>query len=130
MQRERHCTAQRAASPLQEYGASGIRPATVDLSALRVQAKAQRSARAARETRVAERRTGTGQKVLIVEDDFDNRFVMARLLTGAGYTALEASDGEEAIEIAQRERPVLILMDLALPRMDGWEATRRIKADP
>lgn len=69
-------------------------------------------------------------KILIVEDDVDNRWVMARLLTGAGYTPLEACDGHEALEIAQRERPALILMDLALPRMDGWEATRRIKADP
>jgi two-component system cell cycle response regulator DivK len=55
---------------------------------------------------------------------------MARMLTGAGYTPLEASDGHEALDIAQRERPAVILMDLALPRMDGWEATRRIKADP
>lgn len=79
---------------------------------------------------MAQGRSGTGPKVLIVEDDLDNRWVMARMLTGAGYTPLEASDGQEALEIARRELPALILMDLALPRMDGWEATRRIKADP
>lgn len=79
---------------------------------------------------MAERRIGTGQKVLVVEDDLDNRWVTVRMLTGAGYTPLEAGDGYEAIEIAKREKPALILMDLALPRLDGWEATRRIKADP
>ena len=79
---------------------------------------------------MAERRSGTGQKVLVVEDDLDNRWVMVRLLTGAGYTALEASDGQEAVDMARREHPALIMMDLALPRMDGWEATRQIKSDP
>lgn len=79
---------------------------------------------------MAQRRRGTGPKVLIVEDDLDNRWVMARMLTVAGYIPLEAGDGYEALAIAQRERPAVILMDLALPRMDGWEATRRIKADP
>jgi len=68
--------------------------------------------------------------VLIVEDDLDNRWVMARMLTGAGYIALEAGDGDEALDVAKREQPAVILMDLALPRMDGWEATRRIRADP
>jgi two-component system, cell cycle response regulator DivK len=79
---------------------------------------------------VAEKRSSAGRKILIVEDDLDNRWVIARMLTGAGYTPLEASDGHEALEIALREQPALILMDLALPRMDGWEATRRIKAEP
>ena len=68
--------------------------------------------------------------MLIVEDDLDNRWVMARMLTGAGYIALEAGDGDEALDVAKREQPAVILMDLALPRMDGWEATRRIRADP
>lgn len=72
----------------------------------------------------------SSRKILIVEDDLDNRWVIARMLSGAGYTPLEASDGQEAVDIALREHPALILMDLALPRMDGWEATRRIKAEP
>ena len=65
--------------------------------------------------------------VMVVEDFEDNRFMMRRLLEMSGYQVLEAINGEEAIELAQRERPSLILMDLSLPLLDGLAATRRIR---
>ena len=65
--------------------------------------------------------------VLVVEDFEDNRFMMRRLLEMSGYHVLEAINGEEAVEIAERERPGLILMDLSLPLLDGLAATRRIR---
>jgi two-component system cell cycle response regulator DivK len=64
---------------------------------------------------------------LVVEDFEDSRFMMRRLLEMAGYSVLEASDGEEAVELAVAERPELILMDLSLPKLDGLAATRRIR---
>ncbi|HXF45414.1 MAG TPA: response regulator [Burkholderiaceae bacterium] len=67
--------------------------------------------------------------VLIVEDIELNRDLLAQLL-GDGYRLLFAADGVAALERAATERPDLILMDLSLPRLDGWEATRRLKADP
>ena len=67
--------------------------------------------------------------ILVVEDDPGNRMLIADLLTSSGYRAIEARDGEEAIALARQEKPDLILMDLSLPRLDGWEATRRLKAD-
>ena len=67
--------------------------------------------------------------ILIVEDNPGNRMLVADLLTAKGYRSVEAKDGEEAIALARQERPDLILMDLSLPRLDGWEATRRLKAD-
>jgi two-component system cell cycle response regulator DivK len=69
------------------------------------------------------------KKVPVVEDDLDNRWIMVRLLNAAGYDVIEAEDGHQALERARAEKPDLILMDLALPRLDGWEATRRLKAD-
>jgi CheY-like chemotaxis protein len=65
--------------------------------------------------------------VLLVEDSEDNRYMMRRLLEMNRYAVIEAVNGEEAIEIAKRERPQLILMDLSLPRLDGLAATRRIR---
>ncbi len=65
--------------------------------------------------------------VLVVEDFEDNRFMMRRLLEMSGYRVLEAVNGEEAVELAQSERPQLILMDLSLPQLDGLAATRRIR---
>ena len=65
--------------------------------------------------------------VLVVEDFEDNRFMMRRLLEMSGYRVLEAINGEEAVEMAERERPGLILMDLSLPLLDGLAATRRIR---
>lgn len=69
------------------------------------------------------------KKVLIVEDNADNREVIRTVLTHHGYEVVEAVDGVEGIDKAGRERPDIILMDLSLPKMDGWEATRRLKAD-
>ncbi|HEU0199259.1 MAG TPA: response regulator [Burkholderiaceae bacterium] len=67
--------------------------------------------------------------VLIVEDVELNRDLLVQLLEDR-YRLLQAADGIEALECAAAHRPDLILMDLSLPRMDGWEATRRLKADP
>jgi len=64
---------------------------------------------------------------LVVEDFEDSRFMMRRLLEMAGYRVIEASDGEQAVEIAVAARPVLILMDLSLPKLDGLAATRQIR---
>lgn len=68
-------------------------------------------------------------RVLYVEDSAQNRDVVRRYLTGT-FEVLEAEDGEHGLDRAQREMPDLILMDLSLPRLDGWEATRRLKAGP
>ncbi len=70
------------------------------------------------------------KKVLVVEDDPDNRRIVAKVLAVNGYQVVEALDGLTAIECAKTERPDLILMDMALPSLDGWEATRRLKRDP
>lgn len=64
---------------------------------------------------------------LLVEDFEDSRFMMRRLLELAGYAVVEASDGEQAIELAVKEKPALILMDLSLPKLDGLAATRQIR---
>ena len=65
--------------------------------------------------------------LLVVEDFEDSRFMMLRLLEMAGYRVLEASDGEQAVELAVQKRPALILMDLSLPKLDGLAATRKIR---
>lgn len=70
------------------------------------------------------------KKILVVEDDTDNRRIVVKVLSVEGYDIVEATDGVQALARAHSERPDLILMDLALPNMDGWEATRRLKADP
>ncbi len=69
-------------------------------------------------------------RVLIVEDDELNRDSLRRLLRRRGYDILLAVDGEEALAVAAAERPDAILMDMRLPGIDGWEATRRLKGDP
>ena len=69
-------------------------------------------------------------KILYVEDNEDNIYMLTRRRERKGFTVLVAGDGEEGVRMARSENPVLILMDLSLPVMDGWEATRRIKADP
>jgi two-component system cell cycle response regulator DivK len=68
--------------------------------------------------------------VLVVEDYQDAREMYAAYLQFSGYGVAEAANGVEAVEKAQELLPDIVLMDLALPRMDGWEATRRLKADP
>ena len=67
--------------------------------------------------------------VLVVDDYADSRQMYAELLAYAGYRVAEARDGAEAIAVAQRVLPDLIVMDLSLPVIDGWEATRRLKGD-
>src|SRR5260370_18637376 len=67
------------------------------------------------------------QLFLVVEDFEDSRFMMRRLLELAGYSVLEASDGEQAVALAVQEQPALILMDLSLPKLDGLAATRQIR---
>jgi CheY-like chemotaxis protein len=69
-------------------------------------------------------------KILYVEDNEDNVYVLKSRLMRAGHTVLVAADGARAVAMAAAERPDLILMDLSLPVLDGWEATRRIKAAP
>jgi CheY-like chemotaxis protein len=69
-------------------------------------------------------------KILYVEDNDDNIYVLKNRLTRVGHTVLIASDGAQAVTMAAAEQPNLILMDLSLPVLDGWEATRRIKAAP
>ena len=72
-------------------------------------------------------RDGVGPTVLVVEDFEDNRFMMRRLLEMSGYRVVEAVNGEQAVEAAERENPDVILMDLSLPKLDGLAATRRIR---
>ena len=67
-------------------------------------------------------------KILYVEDNDDNIYVVKNRLGRAGYTIVVAIDGEQGVAMAASEKPDLILMDLRLPVLDGWEATRRLKA--
>jgi two-component system, cell cycle response regulator DivK len=69
-------------------------------------------------------------RVLTVEDHEDNRRIVRDLLTSVGYEVIEAVTGEDGVRLADTERPDLILMDIQLPGVDGYEATRQIKANP
>ena len=69
-------------------------------------------------------------KILLVEDNEMNRDMLSRRLTRKGFDVIVAVDGMECLSLAASERPDLILMDMSLPGMDGWEATRRVKAAP
>ena len=68
-------------------------------------------------------------KILIVEDNEMNRDMLSRRLERKGYDVVMAEDGQKGVDMSKSERPDLILMDLSLPVMDGWEATSTIKAD-
>jgi two-component system, cell cycle response regulator DivK len=70
------------------------------------------------------------KRILVIEDQEDNRKILRDLLTSADFEVFEAEDGEEGVAAAAAQRPALILMDIQLPLLDGYEATRRIKADP
>jgi CheY-like chemotaxis protein len=68
-------------------------------------------------------------KILLVEDNEMNRDMLSRRLQRKGYEVAMALDGEQGVNMAKSEKPDLILMDMSLPVIDGWEATRRLKAD-
>jgi two-component system cell cycle response regulator DivK len=71
-----------------------------------------------------------GKRILVVEDQEDNMQILRDLLSSVGYELIEARDGAEGVKMAKAERPDLILMDIQLPILDGYEATRQIKAEP
>ena len=73
---------------------------------------------------------GDGALVLVAEDNEDNRIIAATMLRHSGYRVLEATTGAEAMHIARTQRPALILMDVGMPDIDGWSATRTLKDDP
>jgi two-component system cell cycle response regulator DivK len=69
-------------------------------------------------------------RIVLVEDNEMNRDMLTRRLVRRGYSVAIAVDGQEALEVVAREQPDVVLMDMGLPVIDGWEATRRLKADP
>lgn len=69
-------------------------------------------------------------KILLVEDNEMNRDMLARRLEKRGYAVVIAVDGQSGVALARAEKPDLILMDMSLPIIDGWEASRQLKADP
>jgi CheY-like chemotaxis protein len=71
-----------------------------------------------------------GQTVLLVEDNEDNRIIYTTVLRHVGFDVIEALDGLQAISLARSARPDLILMDISIPQIDGWEATRILRKDP
>jgi two-component system cell cycle response regulator DivK len=71
-----------------------------------------------------------GKRILAIEDHEENRRLLRDLLTSVGYELIEAITGEEGVAIAEAQLPDLILMDIQLPGIDGYEVTRRIKANP
>jgi two-component system, cell cycle response regulator DivK len=74
--------------------------------------------------------TVVNRRILVAEDHEDNRRILRDLLTSRGYDLVEAADGEQALALAEDRRPALILTDVQLPLLDGYEVTRRLKANP
>lgn len=70
-----------------------------------------------------------GGRILVVEDNMDNMTLISDVLQSLNYDVLQAHDGEEGVSVAEQEMPDLILMDLSLPKMDGWTATRILKGN-
>ena len=70
------------------------------------------------------------QRILLAEDNEDNRTIYRTILEHSGYTVVEAQDGEAAVRLAAQERPDLILLDISMPLLDGWEAARQIRELP
>jgi two-component system cell cycle response regulator DivK len=68
------------------------------------------------------------RKILVVEDNLDSRELVVKILKNRGYQIIEAEDGEDALEKAISERPHLILMDISIPKIDGYEVTKRLKS--
>jgi two-component system, cell cycle response regulator DivK len=69
-------------------------------------------------------------RILVVEDNEENRDALSRRLQRRGFEVLFAADGKAGVEMSKTEKPDLVLMDMNMPELDGWEATRQIKADP
>jgi chemosensory pili system protein ChpA (sensor histidine kinase/response regulator) len=94
-----------------------------------LQKKSSSKSTAKRRNAPPKRTTAGNPLIMVVEDDDDNRLMMKTLLEMKGYRVAEASNGEEAITLAQRRRPDLILMDLQLPRLNGFAVTRFFRLD-
>src|SRR5437899_7078381 len=92
--------------------------------------RARQTSRAKQTSRLAGAATLIMAKILLVEDNEMNRDMLSRRLERRGYEVVIAVDGAEGVRMAEAEAPALILMDMSLPVLDGWEATRQIKAAP
>ncbi len=110
--------------------AQRLRPEDSPEGHLRPRAAPGRGARAGGGQRHPPEGAGLMAKILLVEDNEMNRDMLSRRLARRGYEVAIAVDGEQGVAMARSEAPALILMDMSLPGLDGWEATRRIKAAP
>lgn len=72
----------------------------------------------------------SGVLILVADDELINQNLACKVLRASGYTCLVAGDGQEALDLARRCQPALVLMDLSMPRLNGWDATRLLRADP